>query len=261
MQGRRARHLAGRPWADRPEWRRRDVERAPLDDLLAVLGVDGVAPPGEAMLTTWLLPGDWEPPVMLARRGVVLFLLSGALLRTRQHEPTRRVDLLLEGDAIRMGGDDFAAWRVLSDEPALLAVVAPSTITALSTVPGAPNALMHALLRQLELELELRAIVGIQRIEQRIVAFFGLLARRLGQEVAGGVRIPLGLQQKRIEEILSAGHTQASMAFRALFAAGVLAHDGRGWRFDASAWHHPRSSAPNSLAPPLSSAPNSMLPG
>jgi hypothetical protein len=94
---------------------------------------------------------------------------------------------------------------------------------------------MHALLRQLELELELRSIVGIQRIEQRIVAFFGLLARRLGEQSTSGIRIPLSLQQKRIEEILSAGHTQATMAFRGLFAAGVLFHDARGWRFDPAA--------------------------
>jgi CRP-like cAMP-binding protein len=93
---------------------------------------------------------------------------------------------------------------------------------------------MHALLQQLELELELRAIVGIQRIEQRILAFFGLLARRLGEEQPGGIRIPLALEQKRIEEILSAGHTQATMAFRALFAAGVLVHDAAGRRFDPS---------------------------
>ena len=50
----------------------------------------------------------------------------------------------------------------------------------------------------------------------------------------GGVRIPLPLEQKRIEEILSAGHTQATMAFRTLFAAGVLVHDAAGWRYDAS---------------------------
>jgi hypothetical protein len=165
---------------------------------------------------------------------VVLFLLTGALLRT---SATGRVDLLLGGDAIKSGD---GAWQVLSRQPALLAIVAPSTVTALAAVPGATHALMNALLRQLELELELRAIVGIQRIEQRIVGFFELLARRLGEEVPGGVRIPLALRQKRIEEILSAGHTQATVAFRALFAAGVLIHDAAGWRFDASAWQ-PRS--------------------
>jgi hypothetical protein len=216
----------GRPW--------RDVERVPLDELLAALGVEDAAPPDEALLTVWLAPGPWKPPVTLARRGVVLFVLSGALLRSRRDAIERRVDLLLAGDAIRMTGEDGALWRALPAQQVRRAVVGPHTVKALAGVPGAANALMHALLQQLELELELRAVVGIQRIEQRIVAFFALLARRLGEDVPGGVRIPLPLEQKRIEEILSAGHTQATMAFRALFAAGVLIHDAAGWRFDPS---------------------------
>jgi hypothetical protein len=52
------------------------------------------------------------------------------------------------------------------------------------------------------------------------------VARRLGRRQSGGIGIPLALEQKRIEEVLSAGHTQVTMAFRALFAAG--------WRFDPS---------------------------
>jgi hypothetical protein len=201
----------------------------PLDGLLAALGVEAPAPRGESLLTVWLAPGPWQPPVTLARRGVVLFVLSGALLRSHGS-----VDLLLGGDAVRMNGEDGARWRVLPAQPVRLAIIGPHTVKALAEVPGAANALMHALLQQLELELELRAIVGIQRIEHRILAFFGLLARRLGRQQSGGIRIPLALEQKRIEEILSAGHTQATMAFRALFAAGVLVHDAAGWRFDPS---------------------------
>ena len=173
VQGGGVGRLAGRPW--------RDVERVPLDELLAALGVEEAAPPGEALLTVWIAPGPWKPPVTLARRGVVLFVLSGALLRSRRDAVERRVDLLLAGDAIRMNGEDGALWRALPAQPVRLAVVGPHTVKALAGVPGAANALMHALLQQLELELELRAVVGIQRIEQRIVAFFALLARRLGE--------------------------------------------------------------------------------
>ena len=223
-------HAGGvrRPW--------RDVERVPLGELLGALCVEEAAPGGEALVTVWLAPGPWQPPGTLKRRGVVLFVLSGALLRSRRDAAERRVELLLAGDAIRMNGDDGALWRILPAQPVRLAVIGPRTVKALAGVPTAANALMHALLQQLELELELelRAVVGIQRIEQRILAFFGLLARRLGQQQPGGIRIPLALEQKRIEEILSAGHTQATMAFRALFAAGVLVHDAAGWRFDPS---------------------------
>ena len=232
-----------------------------LDELLAVLEprLARLQPLPETLLALWLAPGRWEPPVMLARRGLVLYLLSGAVLRSRPDVGGRRVDLMLAGDAIRMDDEDPARWRVLSSEPARVALVTPATVTALAAIPGAAQALMLALLEQVELELELRSIVGIQRIEERIVAFFRLLARRVGQEASPGVRIPLALEQKRIEEILSAGHTQATMAFRALFASGVLVHDARGWRYDPSAWRP--SSAPNSRAAFLSSAPNSLLPG
>jgi hypothetical protein len=232
-----------------------------LDELLAVLeprlaGSSGLP---ESMLALWLAPGRWEPPEMLARRGLVLYLLSGALLRRRTDVDGHRVDLMLAGDAIRMDDEDAARWRVLSSEPARVALVTPATVTALSAIRGATQALMLALLEQLELELELRAIVGTQRIEERIVAFFRLLARRVGQDGAPGVRIPLALEQKRIEEILSAGHTQATMAFRALFRAGVLVHDAGGWLFDPAAWEPRRSSVPNFGVTSLGSGPNSIV--
>jgi CRP-like cAMP-binding protein len=195
---------------------------------------------------------------MLARRGLVLYLLSGAVLRTRPDVGGRRVDLMLARDAIRMDDEDSARWRVLSSEPARVALMTPATVTALAAIPGAAQALMLALLGQIELELELRSIVGIQRIEERIVAFFRLLARRVGQGGAAGVRIPLSLEQKRIEEILSAGHTQATGAFRALFAAGVLVHDSAGWLFVPEVWQPRRSSVPNFGLASLGSGPNSI---
>ena len=111
--------------------------------------------------------------------------------------------------------DESARWRVLTPEPARVILVGPATASALAQIPGAAHALMTALVQQVERERELRAIVGIQRIEDRIVAFFrpaGAPRRRVAED--RGVRIPLALEQKRIEEILSAGHTQATMAFR-----------------------------------------------
>ncbi len=83
-----------------------------LDELLAALGIEERAPRGESLVTVWLAPGPWQPPVTLARRGVVLFVLSGALLRSHGS-----VDLLLGGDAIRMNGEDGARWRVQPAQP------------------------------------------------------------------------------------------------------------------------------------------------
>jgi hypothetical protein len=205
-----------------------------LGDLLAVVSPRLVVPAEvpESLLAMWLQPGRWNPPELFARRGLMLYPLSGALLRSRP----AGVDLLLAGDAIRLDVEGPVRWRVLSHEPAQVALIGPSTIAALAVIPGAAHALLNAMLRQVELEHELRSIVGIQRIEERIVAFFSLLARRVGAAAPGGVRIPLALEQKRIEELLSAGHTQATMAFRALFGAGVLVHDAAGWLFVPDTW-------------------------
>ena len=167
---------------------------------------------------------------MLARRGLVLYLLSGAVLRSRPDVGGRRVaDARRRRDPDGRRGPGALAGPVLGARARRAGDAGDRE--ALAAIPGAAQALMLALLEQVELELELRSIVGIQRIEERIVAFFRLLARRVGQEASPGVRIPLALEQKRIEEILSAGHTQATMAFRALFGDGVLVHDAAGWLF------------------------------
>jgi hypothetical protein len=218
-----------------------------LGVLLAALDPKLAVPPQlpESLIAVWVQPGRWNPPELFARRGLMLYPLSGAVLRSRP----AGVDLLLAGDAVRLDVEGPVRWRVLSHEPAQVALIGPATIAALAGIPGAAHALLNAMLRQVELEHELRAIVGIQRIEERIVAFFTLLARRVGLPAPGGVRIPLALEQKRIEELLSAGHTQATMAFRTLFGAGVLVHDAGGWLFAADAWQpRPPKSPPLSLA-------------
>jgi hypothetical protein len=229
MQPGGTRRRAGRPWSDQPAWAQPELDRLPLGVLLAVLDPRLAVPAQlpESLIAVWLQPGRWNPPELFARRGLILYPLSGAVLRSRPGA----VDLLLAGDAVRLDVDGPVRWRVLSHEPARVALIGSSTIAALASIPGAAHALLNAMLRQVELELELRAIVGIQRIEERIVAFFRLLARRIGEPGADGVRIPLALEQKRIEEMLSAGHTQATMAFRALFRGGALGHDADGWLF------------------------------
>jgi hypothetical protein len=224
-----------------------------MQELVSLLDAHVVAPPDlhEPVIAVALAPGRWTPPDLFIRRGLVLFLVEGALMRRDRGS----VDLAFRGDAIPMA-DESARWRVLTSEPARVILVGPATASALGLIPGAAHALMTALVQQVERERELRETVGIQRIEDRIVAFFRLLARRAGVLTDHGVRIPLALEQKRIEEILSAGHTQATMAFRTLFASGVLVHDAAGWLFAPEL----RSSVPNLRLNAIGAGPNSIIP-
>jgi hypothetical protein len=106
--------------------------------------------------------------------------------------------------------------------------------------------------------IELQSIIGHYEVLERIVRFFAYLAGRAGRAEGEGVRIPLSLQQRRIEEILGAGHTQATTAFRGLVEGGVLVHDADGWQFRRDCLDAPASSAPNRFRHASSSAPNSM---
>jgi hypothetical protein len=242
----------GRPWHDQP-WAQPGVERVPAQELVSLLDPHVIAPPHlhEPVIAAALPPGRWTPPDLFVRRGLVLFLVDGALLRRHGGGG----DLAFRGDAIPMA-DESARWRVLTPAPSRVILVGPATASALGQIPGASHALMTALVQQVERERELRAIVGIQRIEDRIAAFFSMLARRIGVDGDDGVRIPLALEQKRIEEILSAGHTQATMAFRALFASGALVHDAAGWVFRPA----DRSSVPNRALGVIGAGPNSIIP-
>ena len=225
-----------------------------LGVLLRVLDPENPSPPdaGDALLTLELPPGRWVPPPMLVRADLSLFVLSGVLLASRPAPRGPRVDLQFPSELVGLDTLPARRWQVISQHPARLAVVAATGLDSLGATPGGTVALLAAGQRQLERARDLHAIVGIQRIEERITAYFAFLAAQVGVPCDdGGIRIPLTLKQKRIEEILSAGHTQATMAFRVLFASGVLEQDGDGWRFT------PRRSVPNRSRPALGAAPNS----
>lgn len=248
---------------------RRAPQQGPPAQHLALrdlFGLLGPRPSGAAMqerlLALRIEPGRWIPPAMLERDSTALLVISGALLRTRLVDGQRASDLLLTRTAERMECPASVRWTVVSSVAAHVAILTPSTLAALAAVPGASATLFRMLLDRRALDLELRLIVGIQRVEVRIVRFFEHLARQIGEPEGAMVRIPLMIAQRRIEEILSAGHTQATSAFRSLFAAGVLTHDARGWLFAPTAWRSPAvapsCSVPNSVDHIRSAEPDSM---
>jgi len=235
----------GRPWARRPG---RAVGTAPvrlsLRELRATLApaASGPLPAHRGFLALRLSSGRWVPP-LAEPSDLVIYVAAGALLRTRA--PV--VDLLLERDLSEVDLTSDERWKVLSPTPAVIALLPPDALAELGHVPGMMGGLLHAQRRQHERNLELRSIVGIYDVEARIAAFFRHLARHVGRPEGGATRIPLALEQRRVEEILCAGHTQATTAFRSLVRGGVLVHDAGGWLVGSSA---PNTSARRSGSPP-----------
>lgn len=232
------RHVRGsHPRAVRLSW----------EDLPITLGPGSSQPtPGRAdFLALSLPPGRWIPPVT-ARADFTVSVVSGALLRTTGHH----TDLLLPGDMSEVDPVGAERWRVLSPSSSLILLLSPATVAEMTAVPGVTPALLSARSRQHERCIELRSIVGIYDIENRILSFFAHLARHVGRPDGAATRIPLKLEQRRVEEILSAGHTQATTAFRSLFQAGALIHDAAGWLITCP--------LPNTSPQDMRSAPNTI---
>ena len=149
-----------------------------LGVLLRVLDPENPSPPdaGDALLTLELPPGRWVPPPMLVRADLDLFVLSGVLLASRPAPRGPRVDLQFPSELVGLDTLPARRWQVISQHPARLAVVAATGLDSLGATPGGTVALLAAGQRQLERARDLHAIVGIQRIEERITAYFAFLA-------------------------------------------------------------------------------------
>jgi hypothetical protein len=240
--------------------RRTAVVRLSFRELLGAIGCSveacGARPSGSLALQ--LSPGRWSPPSGLFQGDQTLLVVSGGLVR----QSPLGTELLLRGDVRRVGSPSAVRWRVVSRPQALVGVLGAPTVAVLATVPGVARALLRAVLNQHEDCLELRSIVSRYDVRERIVRLFALLGRRVGQAQGEAVRIALDLEQKRIEEIIGAGHTQATASFRALAAAGVLVRDADGWLFSEQRWRALTralpSSEPNTRNALAGSVPNSL---
>jgi hypothetical protein len=221
--------------------------RLSLEDLPIALvpGVACATPGRTGFLALSLPPGRWSPPVT-AHADFTLSLVAGAMLRTSGLS----TDVLLPGDMSEVDPAGAERWKVVSTTPALILLLSPTTVAEMAAVPGVTQALLRARSKQHERCIELRSIVGIYDIEDRILSFFAHLARHLGRPEGSATRIPLRLEQRRVEEILSAGHTQATTAFKSLFQSGALIHDAAGWLIACP--------PPNVPAREMRSAPNTI---
>jgi hypothetical protein len=219
--------------------------RVSLQDLPITIAPStaGATPNGAGLLALSLPAGRWTPPGA-AYGELTLSLVSGVMLRTSG----RLTDLLLPGDISEVDPVVTERWRVLSPDGAVILFLSAATVADMVAVPGVTQALLRARSRQHERALELRSIVGIYDVEERILSFFAHLARHVGRPERAATRIPLRLEQRRVEEILRAGHTQATTAFRLLFARGALVHDADGWLI--------RCPTPNASSAGTGSAPN-----
>jgi CRP/FNR family cyclic AMP-dependent transcriptional regulator len=227
---------------------------------IALLGVDArmreaIAPAERAFAARILivprcdLPvGPWTPEALLDHSACpfAAMLLRGVVI----HETV----LAGRSSATLLGpGDLFRPWRLAEtslpgDERwtarpgATIAVLDERFVTATRRWPRLSTVVYERLAEQLEAASVRAAIVGLPRVEERVLALFWHLADRWGVVRPDGVVVRLALTHALIGRLVGAQRPTVSLALAALADAGLL------WRADAGAWTlAPDSSA--TLAP------------
>lgn len=174
--------------------------------------------------------GPWDPRSMAEERpgAHVLFLKAGSIHREHVIADRAVSDLLGPGDTIslteRLMGPPLPrieirftvleeARVVVLDDPATRVLCEHPEVAADMIVLAADQAARLA---------ALRALGHLPRVEQRVLAFFSVMAERVGRVTADGILIPLSLSHERIGRHVAAQRSTVSLALKALAEDGLV---------------------------------------
>jgi len=169
---------------------------------------------GERPFAAILLRGLVTHDVILAGRCSANLLGPGDVFR-----PWHRVDTSVPCDA---------RWTATGG--ATIAVLDERFLASARRWPGLSEVIYERLAEQLEVAAVRAAIVGLPRVEERVLALFWQLADRWGVVRAGGVVVELALTHALIGLLVGAQRPTISLALHALAEEGVLR------RADSGAW-------------------------
>jgi CRP/FNR family transcriptional regulator, cyclic AMP receptor protein len=177
-------------------------------------------------------PGSWLPEPLGEDTGAFAALLVRGLVT---HEITiagrRSAQLLGPGDVLH-------PWRVAStavphsmrwacDAPATIAVLDGRFLAAARRWPGLFGVLHERLAEQLDRANVGVAILGLPRVEQRVLGAFWQLADRWGTVRPDGVVIRLAVSHALIGQLIGAQRPTVSLALQGLAEAELLRRTGR----------------------------------
>jgi CRP/FNR family cyclic AMP-dependent transcriptional regulator len=180
--------------------------------------------------------GPWSPEAFLdeSTRPFAALLLRGVV--THETVLAGRCSATLLGP-----GDLFRPWRAVEtslscDERwtagsgATIAVLDDRFVTATRRWPRLSTVVYERLAEQLESAWLRAAIVGLPRVEERILSLLWHLADRWGIVRPDGVVVRLALTHALIGYLVGAQRPTVSLALHALADAGLL------WRDDSGEW-------------------------
>jgi CRP/FNR family transcriptional regulator, cyclic AMP receptor protein len=114
------------------------------------------------------------------------------------------------------------AGAITCPDEAIVAVLDDRVLATMRRWPHIIARLFALTMRQLE-RSDVRSAVGkLERVEDRLLAFFWLLAERFGRRGPNGVTIDQPLTHEAIGQLIGARRSTVSLGLRALYEQGVL---------------------------------------
>ena len=180
-------------------------------------------------------PGMWTPETLGAdAEGFAALLIRGLLTHETTIAGRRSADLLGPGDVFHPWRSFDAAIpgtaRWASGSTALVAVLDARFIAAARRWPRLYLVIHDRMADQLDRAAARAAIMGLPRVEQRVLGLLWQLAERWGKVHPEGVVLDLALTHELIGQLVGAQRPTVSLAIRALADDDLLR------RTDEGAW-------------------------
>lgn len=200
-------------------------------------GGGSTRPGSDESLVPRLVPvGAWDPALILRDRPgtLALFVQAGSI--TREHVVSGRTvsDLLGPGDVISL------SERLIP--PPLPRIDVRFTVLEEAHVVVLDDEAVRTLCRRPEFAADMivlaadhasrlaamRALSHLPRVEQRVLAFFSVMAERAGRVTPDGLVVPLALSHEELGRHVGAQRSTISLALKWLADEGLLVRTGRG---------------------------------
>jgi CRP/FNR family transcriptional regulator, cyclic AMP receptor protein len=199
-----------------------------LPDLAADLDTGQVATASRRLTVPAieLGPGCCETVPSVTGRPFGLLVAEGLLAREVRLGDRTSTSLYGAGDVLDLRTDEgsslAASARLVCPEVAVIAMLDDRVLVAMREWPRMIARLFAVAMRQLE-RSDINAAIGrLERVEDRLLGLFWLLADRWGRRGPDGIAIEHPLTHEAIGRLIGARRPTVSLGLRALYEQGAL---------------------------------------
>jgi CRP/FNR family transcriptional regulator, cyclic AMP receptor protein len=176
--------------------------------------------------------GSWETVPPVTGRPFGLLVTEGLLAREVRLGERTSTSLYWPGDILDLRTDEGSSLasgaRVVCPELAVIAVLDDRVLVAMREWPRMIARLFAVTMRQLE-RADINAAIGrLERVEDRLLGLFWLLADRWGRRGPDGIAIEQPLTHEAIGRLIGARRPTVSLGLRALYEQGALSRSADG---------------------------------